>query len=143
AGLKTAPYFSVTSEDYFESALLMCGEPSIFKTRRMGYDGKGQAKVGSEDELAKAYARFGSKPAILEGYAPFVFEASVIAARGQDGSFAAYDSPENAHENHILRRSIVPGRLTAAQNDAAKEIARKIGEALGYVGVFAVELFAM
>ena len=125
AGLKTAPYFSVTSEDYFETAMLMCGAPSIFKTRRMGYDGKGQAKVASEDELAKAYAKFGAAPGILEGFVDFAFEASVIAARGQDGSFAAYDSPENAHENHILRRSTVPGRLTAAQNNAAKDIARR------------------
>jgi len=143
AGLKTAPYFSVTSDDYFESALLMCGEPSIFKTRRMGYDGKGQAKVASGNELAEAYARFGSAPGILEGFVDFAFEASVIAARGHDGSFAAYDSPENAHENHILRRSTVPGRLTAKQNEDAKQIAKKIGDALGYVGVFAVELFAM
>jgi 5-(carboxyamino)imidazole ribonucleotide synthase len=143
AGLKTAPYFGVTSEEYFEPGLLMCGEPAIFKTRRMGYDGKGQAKVASEEELADAFAKFGGKPGILEGFVPFAFEASVIAARGQDGAFAAYDLPENAHENHILRRSTVPGRLTAKQNEDAKQIAKKIGDALGYVGVFAVELFVM
>jgi 5-(carboxyamino)imidazole ribonucleotide synthase len=143
AGLKTARYFSVTSEDYFETALLMCGAPAIFKTRRMGYDGKGQAKVSSEDDLARAFARFGSAPGILEGLVDFAFEASVIAARGADGSFAAYDPPENAHENHILRRSTVPGRLTAAQGDEAKAIARTVADALDYVGVLAVELFVL
>jgi 5-(carboxyamino)imidazole ribonucleotide synthase len=142
-GLKTARYFSVTSEDYFETAVLMCGTPAIFKTRRMGYDGKGQAKIGSEDELAHAFARFGSAPGILEGFVDFAFEASVIAARGADGSFAAYDPPENAHENHILRRSVVPGRLTAAQADEAKAIAKTIADALDYVGVLAVELFVL
>jgi 5-(carboxyamino)imidazole ribonucleotide synthase len=143
AGLKTARYFSVTSEDYFEIAVLMCGTPAIFKTRRLGYDGKGQAKVVSEEDLARAFARFGSQPGILEGFVDFAFEASVIAARGADGTFAAYDPPENAHENHILRRSTVPGRLTAAQAVAAKAIAKTIADALDYVGVLAVELFVM
>src|SRR4029077_16181218 len=82
-------------------------------------------------------------PSIIEAFIDFAFEASVIGARGANGSFAAFDPPENSHENHILRRSIVPGRLTAAQSAAAKEIARRIGEALGYVGVFALELFVM
>ncbi|MEI9887288.1 MAG: 5-(carboxyamino)imidazole ribonucleotide synthase [Rhizomicrobium sp.] len=143
AGLKTARYFSVTSEDYFETALLMCGSPAIYKTRRLGYDGKGQAKIASEDDLARAFARFGSAPGILEGLVDFSFEASVVAARGRDGSFAAYDPPENTHEHHILRRSTVPGRLTAAQADAAKAIAKKIAGELDYVGVFAVELFVL
>jgi len=142
-GLKTARYFSVTSEDYFETAVLMCGVPAIFKTRRMGYDGKGQAKIGSEDDLARAFESFGSAPGILEGLVDFAFEASVIAARGADGSFAAYDPPENTHENHILRRSVVPGRLTAAQADEAKAIAKTIADALDYVGVLAVELFVL
>ncbi len=143
AGCRTAPYFSVTMEEYFEPALLMCGAPAIFKTRRMGYDGKGQAKVADEDELAAAFARFGAVPCILEGLVDFAFEASVIAARGADGSFAAYDPPQNAHENHILRRSAVPGRLTVAQADEAKAIAKKIADALRYVGVLAVELFVL
>ncbi|MEJ1967368.1 MAG: 5-(carboxyamino)imidazole ribonucleotide synthase [Rhizomicrobium sp.] len=143
AGLKTARYFSVTSEDYFETAVLMCGAPAIFKTRRMGYDGKGQAKVASEDDLAAAFKKFGEQPGILEGFVDFAFEASVIAARGRDGAFVAYDPPENVHENHILRRSVVPGRLTPAQADAAKAIARTIADALDYVGVLAVELFVL
>ncbi|HXC54745.1 MAG TPA: 5-(carboxyamino)imidazole ribonucleotide synthase [Rhizomicrobium sp.] len=143
AGLRTARYFSVTSEDYFETALLMCGSPAIFKTRRMGYDGKGQTRVDGEDDLARAFAGLGSAPGILEGFVDFAFEASVVAARGADGSFAAYDPPQNAHEHHILRRSTVPGRLTTAQAEDAKAIARKIADALDYVGVLAVELFVL
>jgi 5-(carboxyamino)imidazole ribonucleotide synthase len=77
----------------------------------------------------------------MEGFVDFAFEASVIGARGADGAFVAYDPPENMHEHHILRRSVVPGRLSAAQADEAKIIARRIAEALDHVGVLCVELF--
>jgi 5-(carboxyamino)imidazole ribonucleotide synthase len=139
--LATAPFFDVTSTDEARAAFGKLNGPGILKTRRLGYDGKGQAKVTNPAEAADAFARFKSAPAILEGLVDFAFEASVIAARGQDGSFAAYDPPENEHENHILRRSTVPGRMTKTQSDEAKVIARKIAEALDYVGVLAVELF--
>lgn len=141
-GLATAPFFDVASADDARSAFAKLGGSGILKTRRLGYDGKGQAKVTNAAEAAEAFARFKQAPAILEGLVDFAFEASVIAARGADGAFAAYDPPENEHENHILRRSTVPGRLTRAQSDEAKVIARKIAEALDYVGVLAVELFA-
>jgi 5-(carboxyamino)imidazole ribonucleotide synthase len=139
-GLKTAPFFEVSSEAKARTAFAMVGGRGIIKTRRFGYDGKGQAKVASADETAAAVAKF-KAPAILEGFVDFTFEASVIAARGADGAFAAFDPPENSHENHILRRSTVPSRLNPAQVAEAKAIARKIGDALDYVGVFAVELF--
>ena len=113
----------------------------ILKTRRFGYDGKGQAKVTSAVEAEAAFASFKGAPAILEGFVDFSYEASVVAARGADGQFAAYDPPENEHEHHILRRSTVPSRLNAAQVKEAKAIAKAIGDALDYVGVFAVELF--
>jgi 5-(carboxyamino)imidazole ribonucleotide synthase len=113
----------------------------VMKTRRMGYDGKGQAKVANADEAVAALKSFKNAPSILETFVDFSYEASIIAARARDGSFAAYDPPENSHEDHILRRSIVPGRLTKAQSEQAKAIARKIAEALDYVGVLAVELF--
>ncbi|MBS0278323.1 MAG: ATP-grasp domain-containing protein, partial [Proteobacteria bacterium] len=80
-------------------------------------------------------------PSILEGFVNFDFEASVVAVRGADGRFAAYDPAENAHENHILARSVVPARLTAKQVEDAKAIAHKIADALDYVGVLGVELF--
>jgi 5-(carboxyamino)imidazole ribonucleotide synthase len=142
-GLLTAPFFDVTSADQARAAFAELGGPGILKTRKFGYDGKGQAKVANADEAAMAFESFKGAPAILEGFVDFAFEASVIAARGADGSFAAYDPPENIHENHILRRSIVPGRLSKAQGEAAKAIARTIADALDYVGVLAVELFVM
>jgi len=139
-GLETAPFVDVTDA---ERAFAAIGGRGILKTRRFGYDGKGQAKVSSPDDIRTALATFKGAPSILEGFVDFAFEASVIGARGADGSFAAYDPPENVHEHHILRRSIVPGRLTQAQSEAAKAIARRVAEALEYVGVFCVELFVL
>ena len=140
-GLQTAPFFEVSSADEARAASEALGGPGILKTRRFGYDGKGQVKVANADGAARAFAGFKGAPAILEGFVEFAFEASVVAARGADGSFAAYDPPENVHENHILRRSTVPSRLTAAQVAEAKQIAHTIADALAYVGVLAVELF--
>ena len=140
-GLRTAPFFDVTSSEQAREAFTKLDGRGILKTRRFGYDGKGQAKVSSADETVKAFESFKGAPAILEGFVDFAYEASVVAARGADGGFAAYDPPENEHENHILRRSTVPSRLSAAKAEEAKMIAKKIGDALDYVGVFAVELF--
>jgi 5-(carboxyamino)imidazole ribonucleotide synthase len=140
-GLKTAPFADVSSIDDAKAAFAQINGPAILKTRRLGYDGKGQAKVASAEETLAAFTRFKSEPSILEGFVDFAFEASVVAARGGDGSFAAYDPPENIHENHILRRSIVPGRLSQKQGEEAKAIAKAIADALDYVGVLTVELF--
>jgi 5-(carboxyamino)imidazole ribonucleotide synthase len=140
-GLRTAEFIGVKSEAEAREAFeKLGGKPAILKTCSFGYDGKGQAKIASAEEAAKAFAKFGMA-SILEAFVDFAFEASVIAARGVDGSFAAYDPPENLHEHHILRRSTVPSRLTQAQCEEAKNIARKIADALDYVGVLAVELF--
>ncbi len=140
-GLNTAPFFAVESEKSARSSFDAVGGNGVLKTRRLGYDGKGQAKVASGDEAAATIKSFKFAPSILESFVDFSFEASVVAARGIDGAFAAYDPPENIHEHHILRRSIVPGRLTPAQGFEAKSIAKKIAQALDYVGVLAVELF--
>ena len=140
-GLKTAPFFEVSSAAQAREAFGNLKGRGVLKTRRFGYDGKGQAKVGDGEETAQAFESFKGAPAILEGFVDFSYEASVVAARGADGAFAAYDPPENEHENHILRRSTVPSRLSAAQTEEAKAIAKTIGDALDYVGVFAVELF--
>jgi 5-(carboxyamino)imidazole ribonucleotide synthase len=134
-GLKTAPFQKV------DDGAVGVTAPSILKTRRFGYDGKGQAKVASAADVARAFESFKRTPCILEGFVDFEFEASVIAARGIDGAFAAYDPPENMHRDHILRRSLVPSRLSDTQADEAKRIAKTIADALGYVGVLAVELF--
>jgi len=140
-GLKTAPFAPVSSADDAAMAFDKLGGPAILKTRRLGYDGKGQAKVTSAQEAMRTFDGFKAAPSILEGFVDFAFEASVVAACSLDGQFAAYDPPENVPAHHILRRSIVPGRLSKGQADEAKAIARKIADALDYVGVLAVELF--
>jgi 5-(carboxyamino)imidazole ribonucleotide synthase len=140
-GLKVAPFAAVESARDAEAAIAIAGTPAILKTRRYGYDGKGQAKVASEKDIVAAFDTFKGAPCILEGFVDFAYEASVIAARGRDGRFAAYDPPENFHADHILRRSTVPSRLTVEQSDEAKDIAKRIADAFDYVGVLAVELF--
>ncbi|MGZ5921628.1 MAG: 5-(carboxyamino)imidazole ribonucleotide synthase [Rhizomicrobium sp.] len=140
-GLKTVPFAAVSSAEEAAKAFAGMNGAAILKTRRLGYDGKGQLKVTRDEEAVAAFARFQQAPSILEGFVDFAFEASVVAARSADGGFAAYDPPENIHENHILRRSIVPGRLSKAQSDEAKAIAKAIADSLDYVGVLAVELF--
>jgi len=140
-GVKTSAFLEVSSVEDVRAAFARLGGPAVLKTRRHGYDGKGQAKVSSADEVVCAFEDSQRAPSVLEAFVDFSFEASIIAVRSTDGAFAAYDPPENAHENHILRRSTVPARLSAAQVEDAKAIARRIAEALGYVGVLTVELF--
>ena len=140
-GIATAPFRDVASEADARAAFRALGGPAILKTRRLGYDGKGQQKVGNEEDAARAYASLSGAPCILEKFVDFAFEASIVAARGRDGAFAAYDPPKNEHENHILRRSTVPAPLSAASSRDAVAIARHIAEAIDYVGVLGVELF--
>ena len=140
-GLKTAPFAPVDSARDTESAIAKTGAPAILKTRRYGYDGKGQAKAANAADVAAALRQFKDAPCILEGFVDFAYEASVIAARGRDGSFTAYDPPENFHADHILRRSTVPSRLTPEKSAEAKAMAKRIADAFDYVGVLAVELF--
>ncbi len=116
-GLKTAAFARADNPQEARDALKEVGAPAILKTRRMGYDGKGQAKVVRAEDLDQALECLKGAPAILESFVEFDFEASVIAARGADGSFAAYDPPENQHAHHILKRSTVPGRPDDAQAD--------------------------
>jgi len=140
-GIATAAFRDVGSTGEARAALRALGAPAILKTRRLGYDGKGQAKVTNEDETAAAFEKFGSVPAIMESFVSFAYEASVVGARGTDGSFAAFDPPKNEHENHILRRSIVPSPLENGMASEAIAMARRIADALDYVGVLGVELF--
>jgi 5-(carboxyamino)imidazole ribonucleotide synthase len=140
-GLKTTAFAAISSDGEGEAAIAKIGMPAILKTRRLGYDGKGQVRISDAAAARAAFRNFKSAPSILEGFVDFAFEASVIAARGRDGRFAAYDPPENLHRDHILRRSSVPSRLSAAQCAQAKAGAESITNALDYVGVLAVELF--
>lgn len=142
-GLTVAPFVQVDSLADLERAVAQLGRPSILKTRRFGYDGKGQVKITADTDLAEAYEVIGHFPAILEGYVAFSREVSVVAARGADGSFAAFDVCENEHRDHILAFTRIPANLGAGATKSAIEAARRIGEALGYIGVFAVEMFVV
>ena len=140
-GIATARFRDVKSAADAETAFRDMEGPAVLKTRKLGYDGKGQRIVRTAAEAARAFAELGEVPAILEKFVDFSFEASVVGARARDGTFAAYDPPKNEHENHILRRSIVPAPLTPASVETAIGVARRIADALDYVGVLGVELF--
>ena len=140
-GLATAPFAAVQSEAGLVDALDRVGLPAILKTRRLGYDGKGQARIASPGDAPAAFAAVAGAPVIVEGFIDFSREVSVIAARGLDGSVACYDPGENLHEGGILRTTTVPARLTSAQRSDAVLIAARIVTALDHVGVMGVELF--
>ena len=140
-GLATTPFARADSADEAREALVQIGMPAILKTRRLGYDGKGQARITSAGELDGALQKLRHAPAIIERLVDFAFECSVIAARSSDGAFAAYDPPENLHGEQILRRSTVPARLSNKQCAEAQAVTRRIADALDYVGVLAVEFF--
>jgi 5-(carboxyamino)imidazole ribonucleotide synthase len=140
-GLRTAPYAAVESAEELRNALAQIGTPAILKTRRFGYDGKGQARLNGMDDADQALADMADAPAILEGFVDFSHEVSVIAARGQDGSVACFDPGENVHRDGILRTTTVPANLTTAQRTDAVLLTAQILNKLDYVGVMGVELF--
>jgi 5-(carboxyamino)imidazole ribonucleotide synthase len=140
-GIATTSYAGVDRLDAALAASSRIGFPAILKTRRFGYDGKGQWAIAGAADLEPACACLRGAPAILERRVDFAFECSVIAARSKDGAFVAYDSPENEHGEHILRRATVPAPLSSSQAAEAKAIAARIADELHYVGVFAVEFF--
>ena len=142
AGLATAPWAAVDDAASLDAALAKIGTPAILKTRRLGYDGKGQARLAAPQDAAAALDAMKGAPAILEGMVAFEREVSVVAARAADGAFAAFDPGENRHEDGILRETRVPARLSDAGRAEAIEVARRVAEALGYVGVLGVEMFA-
>ncbi len=140
-GLKTAPFAAVDSAEDMKSAIAEIGTPAILKTRRFGYDGKGQARIMDPVEADQALADMAGAPAILEGFVEFSHEVSVIAARGADGAVACFDPGENVHEGGILRTTTVPARLSPGQRSDAVLLSANILNALDYVGVLGVELF--
>ena len=140
-GLQTAPFADITDAASLDAALAEIGAPSILKTRRFGYDGKGQARIRSMDDAAGALADMAGAAAILEGFVDFSHEVSVIAARGTSGEVACYDPGENVHRDGILHTTTIPARLSAGQRMDAVLLAANILNALDYVGVLGVELF--
>jgi 5-(carboxyamino)imidazole ribonucleotide synthase len=141
--IPTAPYAGIASARSAPEAVKKIGLPAVLKTRRFGYDGKGQQLVGPKDDIARAWRSLGEMPCILEGFIPFVREVSVVAARSAKGEVVVFDVTENEHRNHILKISRVPARISPALEKNAQKIAAKIADALGYVGVLAVEMFVV
>jgi 5-(carboxyamino)imidazole ribonucleotide synthase len=143
-GIGVAPFVAVDSLDDLKNAVAALGVPAILKTRRMGYDGKGQARLHSTDDLAAAWDEVGGVPCILEGMVPFDSEVSLIAARSGSGETAFYPLIENVHREGILRRSTVPfSGATSALQSLAEQYLTKVLEELDYIGVLAVEFFVV
>jgi 5-(carboxyamino)imidazole ribonucleotide synthase len=140
-GAMTAAFAPVESMADLESATVATGLPAILKTTRMGYDGKGQAKITMAADLGPALAAMKGQPAILESFVHFKSEFSVVCARAADGGFAAFDIAENVHRDHILHTSTVPARIDPELAEEAVYVARRIAETLDYVGVMGVEFF--
>ena len=140
-GLQTAPYAAVDDEVDIAEAMGEIGLPAILKTRRFGYDGKGQMRLHTSGDAEGALAGLNGAPGIYEGFVEFSHEVSVIAARNAAGDVSAFDPGQNVHEHGILRRTTIPARLTPAQRSDAVLLAAKILNKLNYVGVMGVELF--
>ena len=141
AGVATAPWRMVETLADLEAAVAALGLPSVLKTTRLGYDGKGQAMLRCPDDLAPAFERLSPKPLILEGFIDFAREISVVIARGADGTVSAFDTVENQHRDHILDLTLAPARITDEVNAAAQRIARDVATAVDLVGLLAVEMF--
>ncbi|WP_022722574.1 5-(carboxyamino)imidazole ribonucleotide synthase, partial [Rhodopseudomonas sp. B29] len=142
-GIGTAAYADVTSPQMLHEAVARIGLPAVLKTRRFGYDGKGQIMLRPGDDLDAAWHRLETRAAILEAFVPFEREVSVIAARSADGQVVCYDLTENEHRDHILKTSHVPANVPESVATEARRIATSIATALGYVGVLGVEMFVV
>ena len=142
-GGRVAPWRAVDGIDEIRRAVGQIGCPIVLKTRRYGYDGKGQAWIYADADAEKAWGAIGGQPAVAESAVNFHAEFSVIVARWEDGRHCFWDSAENEHGEGILRRSTVPcSDSVAVQVEEAREATLRIAEALGHVGVLTVEFFA-
>ena len=142
-GVATVAFAVVDSAADIGPALVRLGAPALLKTRREGYDGKGQVWVRDASEADAGFTAIGAKPAILEAKAAFVRELSVIAARGRDGRTVSYPLSDNLHENGVLRRTLSPAVTSAETEAAAAAIAATILGELNYIGVMGIELFEL
>jgi 5-(carboxyamino)imidazole ribonucleotide synthase len=140
--IPTAPFAAVTTKEELAAALDRIGLPAILKTRRFGYDGKGQATLRSEADIDAAWEATGGAPAIVEAFVAFTRELSILTVRGRSGERASYALVENEHRGGILRLSVAPAtEVTPALQAKAAEHAERITQTLDYVGVLAVEFF--
>lgn len=142
-GIDTARYADVAAAQDLKAAAARLGLPAVLKTRRFGYDGKGQAMMRAGDNADAVWNDLQTNSAILEAFVPFEREISVIAARSADGEVVCYDVTENEHRDHILKISHAPASISDALAAQAREIATRIASELNYVGVLAVEMFVV
>ena len=140
-GFEVPPYALVDSESGLHQAALKVGLPAILKSRRFGYDGKGQAVVRSAEDLTPAWNAIGQRSAILEAFVPFTRELSIIAARSASGEIVTYPLTENVHTGGILTRSLAPATVSRATAEIAAQRVRALLEALNYRGTLAIEMF--
>lgn len=140
-GLKCAPYANVETAEDLQAAVERIGVPSILKTRRFGYDGKGQVRLKNSTNPTSAWQELGETPSVLEGFVDFSHEVSVIGARALDGAVTCFDPGENVHRDGILHTTTLPAKLNRSQHTDAIILTGQILNALDYVGVMGVELF--
>jgi 5-(carboxyamino)imidazole ribonucleotide synthase len=141
--IATAPYAPVHSATQLIEGAKMVGLPAVLKTRQLGYDGKGQAKIQKGGDPVMAWRSLRNAPCILEGFIDFDREVSVVVARASDGKVECFDVTENEHRDHILKISRVPAKITPALGREARQVATRIAKAFEYVGVLAVEMFVV
>lgn len=142
-GINTVDFYEINSLDDLEKAIAANGLPALLKTRREGYDGKGQVWIRAAEEAKAAFDSLNGRPAILEAKADFQREVSVIAARGYDGTVKTYPVGENHHVSGILSTTLAPAVVSDTLKTRAETIAKKVLEGLDYVGVLGVELFVL
>jgi 5-(carboxyamino)imidazole ribonucleotide synthase len=142
-GIGTAPYAAIATPADLSAAIERIGLPAVLKTRRFGYDGKGQAAIKKGTAPDAAWREVRGQPCILEAFVPFAREVSVVAARAHDGTVQCFDVTENEHREHILKVSRVPAALSDATAQEARRIAETIAHKFAYVGVLAVEMFVL
>jgi 5-(carboxyamino)imidazole ribonucleotide synthase len=140
-GVPTAPWALAQTPAELETAVARLGLPSVLKTTRLGYDGKGQAMLRRPEDLAAAFDGLAPKPLILEGFIDYACEISVVVARGADGAIAAFDTVENRHRDHILDLTLAPAPVPDEVAAAAQAIARRVADGLDLIGLLAVEMF--
>jgi 5-(carboxyamino)imidazole ribonucleotide synthase len=142
AGISTPAFAAIASQEDLDAAIAEIGAPAILKTRRFGYDGRGQVRINAPAQAKGAFEKLGA-PGILEGYCAFEREISIIAARAADGAVAFYDLNENEHARGILSRTTLPANVSDQIVIDAQAAAQRVLEAFDYVGVLTIEFFVM
>jgi 5-(carboxyamino)imidazole ribonucleotide synthase len=143
AGLPLPEFAPIASEAELRVAVERVGLPAVLKTAAFGYDGKGQQRLDADSDLGAAWAAFAGQPAVLEAWVPFEKEISVIVARGTAGEMLTYPVCENLHRHHILDVTVVPAAVSPETGERAQALAKSVAEALGLVGLLAVEMFLL